>query len=192
MRRTSEARHRWSSRRSSPSAPRRSADQAPTAPSVTVKVPSSVATQAAWLFKSGWPLYALVDKFATDAQLDEQTDCLATAVYFVSGRKRRGPACGRPGGHEPRRFGALSARLVQRRQAAVAILVRQSAQRPAAAAGHRLSRWRKAEAVAELAAANVVPSVDTDVLLERPMSRRRGAAAWRWCIRFGAHIFYRA
>ena len=35
-----------------------------------------------WLYKGGWPLYALVDKYATSAPLDEQTNCLATAVYF--------------------------------------------------------------------------------------------------------------
>ena len=44
--------------------------------------PQSVASQAAWLYKNGWPLYALVDKFATSDQLDVQTNCLATAVYF--------------------------------------------------------------------------------------------------------------
>ena len=50
--------------------------------SVHAKVPATMATQAAWLYKGGWRLQALVDKFATNAQLDEQTNCLATAVYF--------------------------------------------------------------------------------------------------------------
>ena len=35
----------------------------------------SMATEAAWLYKSGWPLYALVDKYATNAALDGQTAC---------------------------------------------------------------------------------------------------------------------
>ena len=42
----------------------------------------SIAQEAAWLYKGGWPLYALVDKYATNAPLDEETNCLATAVYF--------------------------------------------------------------------------------------------------------------
>ncbi|HJP69376.1 MAG TPA: cell wall hydrolase, partial [Sphingomicrobium sp.] len=52
------------------------------AQSVTVKLGQSIAAEAAWLYKAGWPLYALVGKFATSAQLDEETNCLATAVYF--------------------------------------------------------------------------------------------------------------
>ena len=56
--------------------------QAQPAPSVTAKLPSTIATEAAWLYKSGWPLYALVNKYATNAALDEQTSCLATAVCF--------------------------------------------------------------------------------------------------------------
>src|SRR4051812_4840999 len=54
------------------------------AQSVTVQLAASVASQAAWLYKGGWPLYALVDKFATSAPLDQETNCLATAVYFES------------------------------------------------------------------------------------------------------------
>ena len=56
--------------------------QAQPAQSVTMNLTSSIAREAAWLFKGGWPLYALVDKFATNAPLDQQTNCLATAVYF--------------------------------------------------------------------------------------------------------------
>ena len=58
--------------------------QAQPARSVTVQLAPSIAREAAWLYKAGWPLYALVDKFATNAPLDEQTNCLATAVYFES------------------------------------------------------------------------------------------------------------
>ena len=56
--------------------------QAPPAQSVTVSLGSSIASEAAWLYRAGWPLYALVDKYATNAPLDEETNCLATAVYF--------------------------------------------------------------------------------------------------------------
>ena len=50
--------------------------------SVTVKLAPSIASEAAWLYKAGWPLYALVDKYSAGAPLDEQANCLATAVYF--------------------------------------------------------------------------------------------------------------
>ncbi|MEO7635776.1 MAG: cell wall hydrolase, partial [Sphingomicrobium sp.] len=43
---------------------------------------SSIEKEAPWLYRNGWPLYALVDRYATNAPLDEQTNCLATAVYF--------------------------------------------------------------------------------------------------------------
>src|SRR5207342_252630 len=40
------------------------------AQSVTINLEPGIAKEAAWLFKAGWPLYALVDKFASNAQLD--------------------------------------------------------------------------------------------------------------------------
>ena len=53
--------------------------------------------------------------------------------------------------------------------------------------------WKKAEAVAELAAANVVPSVSQDVLWYHA---DYVAPAWRHSLQqvqqIGAHIFYRA
>jgi len=168
--------------------------QAPAAPSVTVKVPSSMATQAAWLFKGGWPLYALVDKFATDAQLDEQTNCLATAVYFEA----RGESV----------EGQLAvARVVMNRAASGRYppdwcsVVKQpwqfsfvnphSGQLPSPDTGS--DAWRKAEAVAQLAANNVVPSVDPDVLWYHATYV---APSWGHRLsmvqKIGAHIFYRA
>jgi hypothetical protein len=70
------------------------------AQSVTLSLaPQSFSTQAAWLYKNGWPLYALVDKFATSAQLDQQTSCLATAVYFEArGESLEGQLATRPTG----------------------------------------------------------------------------------------------
>ena len=47
--------------------------QAQPAQSVTVKLASSVTTEAAWLYKAGWPLYALGDKYSAGAPLDEQS-----------------------------------------------------------------------------------------------------------------------
>ena len=166
--------------------------QAPAAPSVTVKVPSSMATQAAWLFKGGWPLYALVDKFATDAQLDEQTNCLATAVYFEA----RGESV----------EGQLAvARVVMNRAASGRYppdwcsVVKQPAQFSFVRHGEfpwidtNSTAWARAQGIARLAMANVVPSVGNDVLWYHA---NYVAPTWRHNLQevqqIGAHIFYRA
>jgi N-acetylmuramoyl-L-alanine amidase len=166
--------------------------QAQPAQSVTVSMAPTVAAQAAWLYKAGWPLYALVDKFATDAPLDEQTNCLATAVYFES----RGESV----------EGQLAvARVVMNRAGSGRYppdwcsVVKQpwqfsfvrNGQFPQADTGS--DAWRKAEAIAQLAAANVVPSVDTSVLWYHatyvaPSWGRRLSRVEK----IGAHIFYRA
>ena len=166
--------------------------QAPAASSVTVKVPSSMATEAAWLYKGGWGLQALVDKFATSAPLDEQTNCLATAVYFEA----RGESV----------EGQLAvARVVMNRAASGRYppdwcsVVKQPWQFSFVRNGQfpqadtNSDAWRKAEAVAQLAAANVVPSLDPDVLWYHanyvaPSWGRRLAMVQK----IGAHIFYRA
>jgi spore germination cell wall hydrolase CwlJ-like protein len=163
------------------------------AQSVTVSLaPQSIATQAAWLFKNGWPLYALVDKFATNAQLDQETNCLATAVYFEA----RGESL----------EGQLAvARVVMNRAASGRYppdwcsVVKQPAQFSFVRHGEfpqvdpNCDAWRKAEAIAELAAANIVPSVGTDVLWYHA---DYVAPAWRQRLQeveqIGAHIFYRA
>jgi len=165
--------------------------QAPAA-SVTVKIPAAVATQAAWLYKGGWPLYAIVDKFATNAPLDEQTNCLATAVYFEA----RGESA----------EGQLAvARVVMNRAASGRYppdwcsVVKQPAQFSFVRHGEfpyadtNSAAWQKAEAIAELAAANVVPSVSNDVLWYHA---DYVAPTWRRSLQevqqIGAHIFYRA
>jgi len=162
------------------------------AQSVTLKLDSSIATQAAWLYRGGWPLYALVDKFATNAPLDEQTNCLATAVYFEA----RGESA----------EGQLAvAKVVMNRAASGKYptdwcsVVKQPYQFSFVRHGQfpqadtNSEAWKKAEAVAELAAANVVPSVGTDVLWYHA---DYVAPAWRHNLQeveqIGAHIFYRA
>jgi len=52
------------------------------APSLAATVTQSISREAAWLFKGGWPLAALADKYSTGAALDEEANCIATAVYF--------------------------------------------------------------------------------------------------------------
>ena len=47
-----------------------------------VTASAAVATEAAWLYQAGWPLYALVDRYGDNgASLDEQANCIAVAVY---------------------------------------------------------------------------------------------------------------
>jgi N-acetylmuramoyl-L-alanine amidase len=163
------------------------------AQSVTLSLaPQSFATQAAWLYKNGWPLYALVDKFATNAALDQETSCLATAVYFEA----RGESL----------EGQLAvAHVVMNRAASGRYppdwcsVVKQPAQFSFVRHGEfpsvdtNCDAWRKAEAIAELAASNIVPSVSPDVLWYHA---DYVAPAWRRNLQevqqIGAHIFYRA
>lgn len=159
--------------------------------SVTVQLPS-VATEAAWLYRAGWPLYALVDRYSTGAPLDEQTNCLATAVYFEA----RGETL----------EGQLAvARVVMNRAASGRYptswceVVKQPAQFSFVRHGQfpyadtASDAWRKAEGIARLAVANVVPSVDTNVLWYHA---NYVAPSWGHRLnmvqRIGAHIFYRA
>jgi len=169
-----------------------SVTQAQPAQSVTVKLASSMATEAAWLYKAGWPLTALVDKYATNAALDEQTNCLATAVYFES----RGESV----------EGQLAvAHVVMNRAVSGRYppdwcsVVKQPAQFSFVRHGEfpyadtNSYAWKKAEAVAQLAASNVVHSVDPDVLWYHatyvaPSWGRRLSMVEK----IGAHIFYRA
>lgn len=44
-------------------------------------VVSDVAREAGWLKQSGWPLYALVDKYSAGAPLTDEANCIAVAVY---------------------------------------------------------------------------------------------------------------
>ena len=166
--------------------------QAQSVQSVTAKAPATMATQAAWLYKGGWGLQALVDKFATNAQLDEQTNCLATAVYFEA----RGESV----------EGQLAvARVVMNRAASGRYppdwcsVVKQPALFSFVRHGEfpyadtSSLAWQRAEAVAQLAAANVVPSLDPDVLWYHATYV---APTWGHRLskveKIGAHIFYRA
>lgn len=166
--------------------------QARPAQSVTVKLSQSIAQEAAWLYKGGWPLYALVQKYATNAALDEETNCLATAVYFEA----RGESL----------EGQLAvAHVVMNRASSGRYppdwcgVVKQPAQFSFVRHGEfpyvdtNSAAWQRAEAVAELAAANVVPSVGSDVLWYHA---DYVAPAWRRSLQevqqIGAHIFYRA
>ncbi|MFL6721762.1 MAG: cell wall hydrolase [Sphingomonas sp.] len=166
--------------------------QARPAQSVTVKLTPTIASEAAWLYKGGWQLYALVDKYATNAPLDEETNCLATAVYFEA----RGESL----------EGQMAvARVVMNRASSGRYpadwcgVVKQPAQFSFVRNGQfpqadtNSDAWRKAEAIAELAAGNVVPSVENDVLWYHATYV---APSWGHRLnmveKIGAHIFYRA
>jgi N-acetylmuramoyl-L-alanine amidase len=166
--------------------------QAQPAQSVTLQLAPAIAKEAAWLYHGGWPLYALVNKFATNAALDPETSCLATAVYFEA----RGESL----------EGQLAvARVVINRAASGRYptswcnVVRQPYQFSFVHNGQfpqadpNSDAWRKAEAIAELAAANIVPSVDDKVLWYHA---NYVAPAWRHGLQeveqIGAHIFYRS
>lgn len=162
------------------------------AQSVTVKLPTAIATEAAWLYKGGWPLAALVQKYSVGADLDEETNCLATAVYFEA----RGESL----------EGQLAvARVVMNRAASGkyppswCATIKQHAQFsfvrngqfPQADTGS--AAWGRAEGIARLATANVIPTVGTDVLWYHA---NYVAPSWGHRLnraeQIGAHIFYRA
>jgi spore germination cell wall hydrolase CwlJ-like protein len=162
--------------------------------SVTVKLQPSIATEASWLYRNGWPLYALVDKYSVGAPLDEEANCIATAVYHeargetlegqlavarvVMNRAASGkyPStwCGTM--KQPWQFS-----FVNPRTGAYPSVDPQSAS------------WARAQGIARIAIANVVPSVSEDVLwyhatyVAPSWGRRLNLAQ-----RIGTHIFYRA
>ena len=166
--------------------------QAQPAQAVTVKMAPAWATEAAWLYKSGWPLYALVDKYSAGDPLDEQGNCLATAVYFEA----RGESL----------EGQLAvAHVVMNRAAShryppdICSVVKQPAQFSFVRHGEfpwidtNSTAWARAQGIARLAMANIVPSVDQDVLWYHanyvaPSWGRRLSVVEK----IGAHIFYRA
>jgi len=168
--------------------------QAQPATSVTVKLPSAIAAEAAWLQKAGWPLYALVDRFAAGAPLDEQANCIAVAVYHEA----RGESL----------EGQLAvARVIMNRAASGKYpstwcgTVKQPWQfsfvNPRT--GHMpgvdeaSASWRKALGITRLAVANAVPTLSSDVLWYHadyvaPSWGRRLSMVQK----IGTHIFYRA
>ena len=166
--------------------------QAQPAQSVTVQLQSPIATEAAWLYKAGWPLYALVDKYSAGAPLDEQANCLATAVYFEA----RGESV----------EGQLAvARVVMNRAASGRYppdwcsVVKQPWQFSFVRHGEfptvdaASTAWARAQGVARIAIANVVPSLQSDVLWYHATYV---APSWGHRLnmveKIGAHIFYRA
>ena len=166
--------------------------QAQPAASVTMSVVPAVATEAAWLQRNGWPLYALVDRYSTGAQLDEQGNCIAVAVYHEA----RGETL----------EGQLAvARVIMNRAvsgrypASWCGVVKQPWQFSFVRNGRMPSvdenstAWRNALGVTRLAINNAVQSVPTDCLWYHA---NYVAPSWGRRLtrvsQIGAHIFYRA
>lgn len=163
------------------------------AASVSQAAPA-IAREAAWLFRNGWPLYALVDRYAVGAPLDEQANCIAVAIYHESrGESLDGQlavarvimnraASGRyPGSwcrvvKQPWQFSFVNPR---------------TGQYPAV--NEASAAWRKAQAITRLAVSNAVPSVSNDVLWYHA---DYVAPSWGRRLSFvqkiGTHIFYRS
>ncbi len=155
---------------------------------------TNVAREARTLHANGWPLYALVDRYAAGAPFDAEAQCMAVAVYHEA----RGETL----------EGQLAvARVIMNRAASGKYpttwcgVVKQPWQfsfvNPRT--GHMpgvnqaSDAWRKAQGITRLAMSNAVPSLSTDVLWYHanyvaPSWGRRLTKASQ----IGAHIFYRS
>jgi N-acetylmuramoyl-L-alanine amidase len=168
--------------------------QAQPARTVNVSLGAPIAQEAPWLYRNGWPLYALVARYGTEAPLEEQANCIAVAVYHEA----RGETL----------EGQLAvARVIMNRAA--------SGKYPSSWCGtvkqpwqfsfvnphdghmpgvdKTSASWRRALGITRLALANVVPSIGNDVLWYHadyvaPSWGRRLTQVSK----IGQHIFYRA
>ena len=167
--------------------------EAPAA-SVTLSLGPNVAKEASWLQKNGWPLYALVDRYAAGAPLDEQAHCIAVAVYHEA----RGESL----------EGQLAvARVIMNRAA--------SGKYPTSWCGtvkqpwqfsfvnpktgiypsidEASASWKKALGITRLAVANAVETLPTDVLWYHADYVAPGWGKRLTKVeKIGTHIFYRA
>jgi hypothetical protein len=166
--------------------------QAAPQPAKLISADATVAREAGWLQKAGWPLYALVDKFSTGAPLTDEANCIAVAVYHEA----RGESL----------EGQLAvAKVIMNRASSGKYppnwcgVVKQPWQFSFVRHGEFPSvdvssdAWRKAVGVTRLAVANAVPSVPKDCLWYHA-----NYVAPRWSNnlqrveQIGAHIFYRS
>ena len=153
---------------------------------------AAVASEASWLQRAGWPLYALVDKFSAGTPLTDEANCIAVAVYHEA----RGESL----------EGQMAvAKVIMNRAASGKYptswcgVVKQPWQFSFVHSGQfpyvdqSSDAWRKALGVTRLAVANAVQSVPSDCLWYHadyvaPSWGRRLTKVNK----IGAHIFYRA
>jgi hypothetical protein len=163
------------------------------APAVAETPEATVAREAGWLQRAGWPLYALVDRFSAGAPLTDEANCIAVAVYHEA----RGETL----------EGQLAvAKVIMNRAASgkyptswcgvvkqpwqFSFVNPRSGYMPSV--DQQSASWRKALGVTRLAVANAVPSLSNDVLWYHadyvaPSWGRRLTRVDK----IGAHIFYR-
>jgi hypothetical protein len=152
---------------------------------------AKIAREGRWLYNAGWPLYALVDRYSAGVPLDEQANCLATAVYFEA----RGESL----------QGQLAvADVVMNRAASGQYpstwcdVVKQPWQFSFVRNGQfpaitDAASWAKAQGVARIAMANVMREVPASVLWYHAdyVSPSWGSRLTE-VSQIGAHIFYKA
>jgi hypothetical protein len=144
-----------------------------------------------WLYNAGWPLYALVNRYSTGVQLDEQANCLATAVYFEA----RGESLD----------GQLAvARVVMNRAASSEYpntwcdVVKQPWQFSFVQHGQfpaitDMDSWKTAQGVARVAMANIYPSLPSDVMwYHADYVHPSWGSRLTQFEKIGAHIFFKA
>ena len=167
---------------------------APTAvPTASVaSLAADVAKEASFLQSNGWPLYALVDKYAAGEPLNDEANCIAVAVYHEA----RGESL----------EGQLAvAKVIMNRAASGKYptswcgVVKQPSQFSFVRHGAfpwvdvQSDAWRKAQGVTRLAVAKAVPSLSDDVLWYHA---NYVAPSWGRRLNFaqkvGRHIFYRS
>lgn len=150
-----------------------------------------ITREGRWLYNAGWPLYALVDRYSTGVALDEQANCLATAVYFEA----RGETLD----------GQLAvARVVMNRAASDDYpatwcdVVKQPWQFSFVRHGQfpaitDMDSWKTAQGIARVAMANIYPSLPSDVLWYHAnyVHPSWGSRLTQF-EKIGAHIFFRA
>ena len=165
----------------------------PAAPTL-VSQTAHIAREAPWLYRNGWGLAALADRYAAGTPLNEEANCMAVAVYHEA----RGETV----------EGQLAvARVIMNRAASGKYpttwcgVVKQPWQfsfvnpRTGYMPGvdEASAAWRKAQGITRLAMANAVPSVPTECLWYHadyvaPSWGRRLTRVDK----IGAHIFYRS
>ena len=164
------------------------------AQTVSVVLPASIDREAAWLYRAGWPLYALVNKYSAGAPLSQEANCVATAVYFEA----RGETV----------EGQLAvAKVIMNRAASgkypaswcsvvtqpwqFSFVNPHTGQLPAV--DTQSAAWATAQGVTRVALTNVVPTLSNDVLWYHA---NYVAPSWghrlSMATRIGAHIFYRS
>lgn len=151
-----------------------------------------IAREGRWLANAGWPLYALVDRYSAGMALDEQGQCLATAVYFEA----RGESL----------EGQLAVADVVLNRAASdqypqswCDVVKQPWQFSFVRNGQfprideNSAAWAKAQGVARLAIANVMRELPADVLwYHADYVNPSWGHRLNYVEKIGAHLFYRA